>query len=215
LVGTYINGGSDLRPQGDPRRVKVHDFEDEELGKVVPYGVHDIADDSGWVNVGVTADTAQFAVESIRLGLANFGRARYPQIRELTICADGGGSNGSRVRLWKLKSQKLADEANLAIHVHHYPPGTSKWTRIERTGCSATSRRTGAGDRSKAAWRWSNRSVPPPRKPTSRSTARLDTRTYEKGINVSDAEMAALDIKGDTFHPEWNYTIRPCTPPNV
>jgi len=131
LVGNYRNAGSDWRPKGDPCRVKVHDFEDKELGKVAPYGVYDIAADAGWVSVGITSDTAEFAVASIRTWLERIGRARYPQARELTITADCGGSNGARVRLWKLELQKLADESGLTIKVRHYPPGTSKWNKIE------------------------------------------------------------------------------------
>jgi Rhodopirellula transposase DDE domain len=213
LVGNYKNGGSDLRPKGDPRRVKVHDFEDKELGKVVPYGVYDIADNSGWVNVGVTSDTAQFAVESIRLWLKNFGRARYPQMRELTINADGGGSNGSRVRLWTLELQKLADEANLIISIHHYPPGTSKWNKIEhRLFCHITQNWRGRPLESRMAV------VELIGATTTKGGLKvdcaLDTRVYEKGIKVSDAEMASLNIKGDDFHPDWNYTIRPRPLPN-
>ncbi len=123
LVGNYRNAGSDWRPKGAPRRVKVHDFEDKKLGKVAPYGVYDIAADAGWVSVGITCDTAEFAVASIRTWLERIGRARYPKARELTITADCGGSNGSRVRLWKVELQKLADETGLTIKVRHYPPG--------------------------------------------------------------------------------------------
>jgi hypothetical protein len=131
LVGNYRNAGSDWRPKGDPCGVKVHHFEDKELGKVAPYGVYDIAADAGWVSVGITSDTAEFAVASIRTWLERIGRARYPQARELTITADCGGSNGARVRLWKLELQKQADESGLTIKVSHYPPGTSKWNKIE------------------------------------------------------------------------------------
>src|SRR5258706_8231989 len=139
LVGNYKNGGTDYRPKGDPRRVKVHDFEDKELGKVVPYGVYDVGANAGWVSVGITNDTAQFAVASIRTWLDAMGRERYPKARELTITADGGGSNGTRVRLWKVELQKLADETGLMLHVHHYPPGTSKWNKIEhRLFCHIT-----------------------------------------------------------------------------
>jgi hypothetical protein len=125
LVGAFRNGGSDYRPKGDPRRVKVHDFEDKALGKVVPYGVYDVTADEGWVSVGITADTAEFAVASIRTWLLRMGRERYPQVRALTITADCGGSNGARVRLWKRELQTFADETGLLLHVHHYPPGTS------------------------------------------------------------------------------------------
>ena len=127
LVGNYRNAGSDWRPKGDPKRVKVHDFEDKKLGKVAPYGVYDIAADAGWVSLGITCDTAEFAVASIRTWLERIGQARYPKAGELTITADCGGSNGSRVRLWKVELQKLADETGLTIKVRHYPPGTSKW----------------------------------------------------------------------------------------
>ena len=143
LIGNYRNGGTDYRPKGSPLRVKVHDFEDKKLGKVVPYGVYDVSANEGWVSVGITSDTAEFAVQSIRSWLDRMGSKRYPDARELTITADCGGSNGARVRLWKIELQKLADEAGLTLRVHHYPPGTSKWNKIEHP-CSATSRRTGA-----------------------------------------------------------------------
>ena len=208
LVGNYKNGGTDYRPKGDPRRVKVHDFEDKVLGKVAPYGVYDVTANDGWVNVGITADTAEFAVQSIRLWHDRMGRARYPAARELTITADGGGSNGSRVRLWKIELQKFANETGLELHVHHYPPGTSKWNKIEhRLFCYITQNWRGrpltdhmaiveliGATKTKAGLK---------------VECALDTRSYEKGIKVSDAEMEALDITGDTFHPEWNYTIKP------
>ena len=130
LVGNFRNGGSDWRPKGDPQRVKVHDFEDKKLGKVAPYGVYDIAADAGWVSLGITCDTAEFAVASIRAWLERIGWGRYPDARDLTITADCGGSNGSRVRLWKVELQKLADETGLTIKVRHDPPGTSKWNKI-------------------------------------------------------------------------------------
>jgi Rhodopirellula transposase DDE domain len=139
LVGNYRNAGSDWRPKGDPRRVNVHDFPDEKLGKVAPYGVYDIAADAGWVSLGITHDTAEFAVASIRTWLERIGRARYPNMRELTITADCGGSNGARLRLRKVELQKLADETDLTIKVRHYPPGTSKWNKIEhRLFCRIT-----------------------------------------------------------------------------
>jgi hypothetical protein len=139
LVGAFKNGGTDYRRKGDPRRVKVHDFEDKALGKVAPYGTYDVAAGEAWVSVGITADTAEFAVQSIRTWLARMGRRRYPDAHELTITADCGGSNGARVRLWKRELQKLADETDLTLHVHHYPPGTSKWNKIEhRLFCRIT-----------------------------------------------------------------------------
>src|SRR3974390_286553 len=131
LVGNYKNGGSDYRPKGDPQRVNVHDFVDKELGKAVPYGVYDVAANAGFVSVGITSDTAEFAAEAIRSWLGRMGRQRYPKAQELTITADCGGSNGARVRLWKRELQKLADDTGLVIHVHHYPPGTSKWNTTE------------------------------------------------------------------------------------
>ena len=127
LIGNFKNGGTDYRPKGNPQRVNVHDFENKKLGKVVPYGVHDVTANTGFVSVGITSDTAEFAVQSIRCWRERMGEQRYPNARELTITADCGGSNGARVRLWKLELQKLADETGLVIHVHHYPPGTSKW----------------------------------------------------------------------------------------
>ena len=208
LVGNYKNGGTDYRAKGDPHRVKVHDFEDKRLGKVVPYGVYDVGANEGWVSVGVTSDTAEFAVASIRLWLGRMGRKRYPHARELTVTADCGGSNGARVRLWKLELQKLADETGLILNVHHYPPGTSKWNKIEhRLFCHITQNWRGRPLISRIAV------VELIGATTTKSGLKvesaLDTRTYQKGIKVSKAEMARLDITGDPFHPEWNYTIRP------
>jgi hypothetical protein len=208
LVGNYRNVGSDYRPKGDPVRVKVHDFEDKELGKVVPYGVYDVGANEGFVSVGITADTATFAVQSIRTWLERMGRARYPKMKSLTITADCGGSNGARVRLWKIELQKLADETRLTLHVHHYPPGTSKWNRIEhRLFCHITQNWRGRPLTSRLAV------VELIGATTTKAGLKvecaLDERTYEKGIKVRPAEMNALDITGDAFHPEWNYTIKP------
>ena len=208
LVGNYKNGGTDYRPKGDPRRVKVHDFEDKALGKVAPYGVYDVTANDGWVSVGITADTAEFAVASIREWLARMGRTRYPAANELTITADGGGSNGSRVRLWKVELQRFADASRLTINVMHYPPGTSKWNKIEhRMFCHITQNWRGKPLESRMAV--VELIAATTTKTGLRIESALDTRTYEKGIKVSDAEMEALDINGDPFHPEWNYTIRP------
>jgi hypothetical protein len=139
LVGNYKNGGTDYRPKGKPARVKVRDFEDKKLGKVAPYGVYDIGANTGWVSIGISSDTAQFPVASMRQWLDRMGRARYPRAKELTITADGGGPNGSRVRLWKVELQKFAGETGLTLNVHHYPPGTSKWNKIEhRLFCHIT-----------------------------------------------------------------------------
>jgi hypothetical protein len=208
LIGNYKNGGTDYRPKSDPWRVKVHDFEDKDLGKVVPYGVYDIGANAGWVSVGITSDTAQFAVASIRCWLDAMGRERYPQARELTITADGGGSNGTRVRLWKVELQKLADATGLTLHIHHYPPGTSKWNKIEhRLFCHITQTWRGRPlvDRVAVVELIAATTT----KTGLKVGSALDTATYEKGIKVSDAEMEALEIQGDAFHPEWNYTIRP------
>ena len=208
LVGNDKNGGSDYRPKGSPTRVKVHDFEDKELGKVAPYGVYDVTTNTAFVSVGITSDTAEFAVQSIRTWFERMGRERYPKAGELTIMADGGGSNGVRVRLWKVELQKLADETDLTLHVHHFPPGTSKWNEIEhRLFCHITQNWRGRPLTDRVA-------IVELIGATTTETGlkvecALDTRTYEKGIKVSDAEMEALDITRDAFHSEWNYTINP------
>jgi Rhodopirellula transposase DDE domain len=208
LIGNYKNGGTDYRPKGDPRRVNVHDFEDKELGKIVPYGVYDVSTNTGWVSVGITSDTAEFAVASIRRWLDEMGRERYPLASELTITADCGGSNGARVRLWKVELQKLAEETGLVLHVHHYPPGTSKWNKIEhRLFCHITQTWRGRPltDRLAVVELIAATTT----KTGLKVESALDTRIYEKGIKVSKAQMKTLDIQGDAFHPEWNYTIRP------
>ena len=208
LIGNFKNGGTDYRPKGDPQRVNVHDFEDKTLGKVVPYGVYDVSANAGFVSVGITSDTAAFAVQSIRCWRERMGRQRYPLAHQLTITADCGGSNGARVRLWKLELQKLADETGLTLNVHHYPPGTSKWNKIEhRLFCHITQN-------------WRGRPLAnhvavveligaTTTKAGLKVECALDTQTYEKGVKVSDADMASLAITGDAFHPEWNYAIRP------
>ena len=208
LVGNFKNGGTDYRPKGEPRRVNVHDFEDKRLGKVVPYGVYDVTANAGFVSVGITADTAEFAVQSIRCWRERMGRQRYPKMRQLTITADCGGSNGARLRLWKVELQKLADETGLLLHVHHYPPGTSKWNRIEhRLFCHITQNWRGRPltDRVAVVELIGATTT----KAGLKVECALDQRTYQKGIRISDAEMKRLDITGDTFHPEWNYTVRP------
>ena len=208
LVGNFKNGGTDYRPKGNPRRVNVHDFEDKQLGKVVPYGVYDLTANAGFVSVGITSDTAEFAVQSIRCWLERMGRQRYPKARKLTITADCGGSNGARVRLWKVELQKLADETGLVLHVHHYPPGTSKWNKIEhRLFCHITQNWRGRPltDRVAVVELIGATTT----KAGLKVECALDTRIYEKGIKVSDAQMQSLDITGHTFHPEWNYTVHP------
>lgn len=213
LIGNFKNGGSDLRPKGDPRRVNVHDFMDKELGKVAPYGVYDVTANTGFVSVGITSDTAEFAVQSIRTWLERMGRQRYPKAHELTITADCGGSNGARVRLWKVQLQKLADETGLVLHVHHYPPGTSKWNKIEhRMFCHIQQNWRGRPltDRLAVVELIGATTT----KTGLKIDCAVDTRTYEKGIKVSKAELAAVKLVGDDFHPEWNYTISPRRPEN-
>jgi Rhodopirellula transposase DDE domain len=211
LVGVFKNGGSDYRPEGCPVDVNVHDFIDKGLGKVIPYGVYDIAANTGCVSVGIDNDTAQFSVNSIRRWLELMGRERYPDMRQLMITADGGGSNGSRVRLFKVELQKLANETGLPLRVCHYPPGTSKWNKIEhRLFCHITQNWRGRPLTSRTA-------VVELIAATTTKTGltvrcELDPRSYPKGIKVSDDEMAAINIKRETFHPEWNYTISPGPP---
>jgi len=210
-IGNFKNGGTDYRPKGDPELVNVHDFVDKELGKVSPYGVYDQTHNTGFVCVGVTSDTAEFAVQSIRTWYCRMGRQRYPHARELTITADCGGSNGARVRLWKVELQKFADETGITIHVHHYPPGTSKWNKIEhKMFCHITQN-----------WRAhplrDHLTIVELVAATTTNTglkieSALDTRIYQKGIKISDATMQSLAITGDDFHPEWNYTIKPRHP---
>lgn len=208
LVGDFKNGGREYRPAGSPEPVRVHDFIDPKLGRAAPYGVYDIADDKGWVSIGIDHDTAAFAVNAIRSWWANMGRARYAHAHTLTITADGGGSNGSRVRLWKIELQKLADELGLTIVVLHLPPGTSKWNKIEHRLFSFISRN------------WRGRPLIDYRTivelvgattSTAGLTVRceLDENLYPAGIKISDAEMAELNILPDAFHGEWNYTINP------
>ena len=211
LVGDFKNGGREYRPAGSPEPVRVHDFIDPRLGRAAPYGVYDIADDKGWVSVGIDHDTAAFAVNTIRSWWMTMGRPRYLDAHSLTITADGGGSNGSRVRLWKLELQKLADELGLTIAVLHLPPGTSKWNKIEHRLFSFISRN------------WRGRPLTDYRTiveligattSTRGLTVRceLDENLYPAGIKVSDEDMAELNILRDDFHGEWNYTIKPRYP---
>ena len=208
LVGDFRNSGREYRPQGSPEDVRVHDFLIKELGRAVPYGVYDLAANSGWVSVGIDHDTAAFAVNSIRQWWLRVGRARYPEATRLLITADGGGSNGSRVRLWKWELQKLANELGLDIVVNHLPPGTSKWNKIEHRLFSFISQN----------WRAkplvSYRVIVELISATTTKTGltvrcELDTGQYPNGIVVLDAEMAAINIKPAEFHGEWNYTISP------
>jgi Rhodopirellula transposase DDE domain len=208
LVGDFKNGGREWRPQGEPDEVRVHDFLDKTLGKAIPYGVYDMVNNQGWVSVGITHDTAQFATNSIRRWWQEMGRACFPKAKELLITADGGGSNGHRTRLWKVSLQALADELGLKLNVCHFPPGTSKWNKIEHRMFSFITQNwrgkplvslqtivnlianttTGMGLIVKAA---------------------LDTNHYDTEIKVSDEEIAGLSLQRHEFHGDWNYTITP------
>jgi hypothetical protein len=208
LVGDFKNAGREWRPQGNPEEVRVHDFLLPELGRAVPYGLYDLAANAGWVSVGMNHDTASFAVQTIRRWWQKVGRVRYPAAERLVITADGGGSNGSRLRLWKYELQGLADEIALAIEVHHLPPGTSKWNSIEHRLFSFISMN----------WRArplvSYRVIVDLISATTTTTGltvhcELDQSHYPKGIAVSDEQMASLNISRHDFHGEWNYTIHP------
>ena len=211
LAGNYHNGGREWRPAGDPVRVNDHDFPDAELGKAIPYGVYDLAANTGWVNVGTDHDTAQFAAESIRRWWNDAGRAAYPRARRLLITADSGGSNSTRTRAWKTELAALALETGLEITACHFPPGTSKWNKIEHRlfshitmnwrgrplashevivqAIAATTTRAGL-----------------------RVRAELDTATYPPGVKISDEQMAALPLRRHDWHGDWNYTLYPAPP---
>jgi hypothetical protein len=213
-MGDFKNGGRELRPKGDPEKVSVHDFVIPELGKVAPYGVYDQTRNAGWVNVGTDHDTATFAVESIRKWWTTMGREAYPEAGRLLITADGGGSNGARVRLWKIELQKLADETGLAVSVCHLPLGTSKWNKIEHRLFSNISQN----------WRGkplvSHEVIVNLIASTTTRTGltvkcQIDTNKYTKGIKVTDEELRQANIIRDEFHGEWNYTIHPHPPENV
>ena len=209
LIGNFKNGGTDYRPKGDPLNVNVHDFQDKELGKVVPHGIYDPTTNAGWVSIGITHDTAEFAVQSIRTWLKRIGRPRYTGMRELMITADCGGSNSARSRLWKVELQKLADEIAMPIKVCHYPPGTSKWNKIEhRLFCHITQNWRAKPLVSRAAV--VELIAATTTKTGLKVECALDERAYEKGIKITDAEMEALDIRGDTFHP-GRVSRRDCT----
>jgi transposase len=208
LVGDFKNGGREWQPKGDPEQVRVHDFLDPDLGKVAPYGVYDVAANQGWVSVGIDHDTAEFAVESIRRWWKEMGHPRYPEARCLLITADGGGSNGYRVRLWRLQLQKLADELRLVIQVCHFPPGTSKWNKIEhRMFCHITNNWRGRPLISREVVVNLIGSTTTDQGLHIRS--QLDENTYPAGLKVSDQELAELAIERDEFHGEWNYRLRP------
>lgn len=208
LVGSFKNGGREWSPKGQPEEVNVYDFPSLAEGRVTPYGIYDIGKNGGWVNVGIDKDTAEFAVESIRRWWKDSGEVDYPDAKKLVITADGGGSNGSRVRLWKMQLQEFCNEIEIPIVVSHFPPGTSKWNKIEHRLFSFIS------------MNWRGRPLTCYQtvlnliSSTTTATglkvkATLDSNKYAKGIKITDAQMRMLDISKDEFHGEWNYTINP------
>jgi hypothetical protein len=208
LVGNFKNGGREWQPKGKPEEVRGHDFEDKELGKAIPYGIYDIGRNQGWVSVGIDHDTAQFAVQSISSWWKQMGQQTYPDATQLLITADAGGSNGYRTRLWKRELQGLADETGLKITVCHLPPGTSKWNKIEhRMFCHITQNWRG---RPLVSLDTIVNLIADTRTTKGLQIhSALDQNTYEKGIKVSDEEMAQLRITRDEFHGEWNYCFHP------
>jgi hypothetical protein len=208
LVGDFKNAGKEYQPKGQPEKVRVHDFKIPELGRASPYGVYDIGDNKGWVSVGMDHDTGSFAVNAIRRWWQTMGRDRYPTTKTLLINADGGGSNGARLRLWKYELQNLADELDLTITVCHLPPGTSKWNKIEHRLFSFITQN----------WRGrplvSYQTIVQLIAATTTTTglkvhSELDTNTYPAGIKITDQQMSRLNLQRHDFHGEWNYTIRP------
>ncbi len=207
-VGDFKNAGQEWQPAGMPEEVRIYDFIDPVQGKVSPYGVYDLTNNTGWVNVGIDHDTAEFAVESIRRWWQEMGKPVYSNARSLLITADCGGSNGYRVRLWRRELQKLADEENLSIQVCHFPPGTSKWNKIEhRMFCNITANWRGRPliSREVVVNLIGNTTT----KTGLRIKASLDENKYQQGIKVSDNELAMLNIERDDFHGEWNYKLNP------
>jgi len=208
LVGPYKNHGREWQRKGEPERVDVHDFPDPELGKVIPYGVFDMSRNEGWVSVGIDHDTAQFAVQAIGRWWYKMGSKRYPHASALLITADGGGSNGSRCRLWKVALQTLAARLGLPVHVCHFPPGTSKWNKIEHRMFSHITQN------------WRGRPLVSHEvivnliaNTTTRAglkiRAELDRGKYPTGIKITDAQLASLNLKLDNFHGDWNYSVLP------
>jgi transposase len=208
LVGAFKNGGREWRPKGSPEAVKIYDFLEPELGKAIPYGVYDLTSNQGWVSVGIDHDTARFAVEAIRRWWRKMGSKRYRNARRLLITADGGGSNGSRCRLWKVALQDLAAQLGLAVHVCHFPPGTSKWNKIEHRMFSHITQN----------WRGRplishqviiNLIASTATKNGLKIRAALDRGTYPTGVTIDDDQLAAVNLKRADFHGEWNYSILP------
>ena len=208
MIGEYANKGKEWQKKKNPIKVNCHDFPDPKISKAIPYGIYDLGDNSGWVNVGITADTAEFAVSSIRYWWQYVGSKKYDHSNSILICADAGGSNGYRLRLWKYELQRLADARRLEIFVCHFPPGTSKWNKIEHRLFSFIS----------ANWRGkpltSYQVIINLISSTKTTTglkvkARLDKKTYKKGIKISNKEMEGLKLRRKRFHGEWNYIIKP------
>jgi hypothetical protein len=208
LIGDFKNPGQEWRPQGEPEKVRVHDFQDPQLGKAIPYGVYDLANNQGWVSVGIHRDTAQFAARTIGRWWAEMGAKRFPRAGELMITADGGGSNSYRSRLWKVALQELADQLDLKLRVCHFPPGTSKWNKIEHRLFSFITQN----------WRGkplvSHQTIVNLITSTTTQTgltvrAVLDTNHYQTGLKVTDEELSKLNIRPAEFHGEWNYSIAP------
>src|SRR5437588_7175830 len=210
LVGQFRNGGREWYPQGQPEEVESHDFPSKTLGKVIPYGVYDEATNTGWVSVGVDHDTAEFAVETVRRWWRHMGNKVYPKAKRILITADGGGSNGSRCRLWKVELQRFADESGLSISVCHFPPGTSKWNKIEhRMFCHITENWRGRPLVSREVV--VNLIGHTTTKTGLAIRSELDENSYATGREVTEPQMESLSIKRDKFHGEWNYTIEPRT----
>ena len=210
LVGNYTNHGQEWQPQGQPEETLIHDFPDKELGKAIPYGIYDVGRNQGWVSVGIDHDTAEFAVDSILAWWLHMGSQTYPEAKQLLIMADAGGSNANRSRLWKVSLQRLANMTGLQIHVSHFPPGTSKWNKIEHRLFSFITQN------------WRGRPLisyqtivdliaHTKTKTGLRIKARLTRRRYPTGIEVEDSEMEKLNLKTAVFHPEWNYSLLPQT----
>jgi hypothetical protein len=208
LIGDFKAVGREFQQKGRPVEVRGHDFKDQELGHAIPYGVYDLAADEGWVSVGITSDTASFAVNSILSWWEHLGKTRYPNAMTLTITADSGGSNNPRTRLWRRECQRLADQTGLTIQVCHFPPGTSKWNKIEHRMFSFVSRN------------WRGRPLESLEivlnliAGTSTNTGlkiytRLDERSYERGVEVTDEQLAQINITRHAFHGDWNYSITP------
>jgi len=207
-LGNLKNPGRTWRPKGKPREVDTHDFPDPRKGKAVPYGVYDLSHNEAWVSVGISSDTAEFAVQAIRFWWKRLGRRRHRRAKRLLITADGGGSNGSRNRLWKVELQKLSNETGLEIEVCHFPPGTSKWNKIEhRLFCHVT--RNWQGQPLETYEIVVNLIGSTTTKSGLKVYAALNPSTYEKGKTISDEKLAQVNLKPSRFHGEWNYVIRP------